>query len=88
LNTSQVYSGRVAGFVIQLTENRALVDLLHLSQSCSDISTLIYTVSENAGALYERYSKAEEQLAVEGVETAEKCAETLKKSCAPLKPLH
>jgi len=62
--------------------------LLHLAQSCSDVSTLIYTVSENAGSLYERYAKAEEQLAVDGVETAGKCADVLKKNCAPLKPSH
>jgi hypothetical protein len=29
--------------------------LLHLAQAYNDVSTLIYTVSENAGALYQRY---------------------------------
>ena len=29
--------------------------LLHLAHSCADASTLIYTVSENAGSLYQRY---------------------------------
>jgi hypothetical protein len=29
-------------------------DLMELAQSCSDASTLLYTVSENAGALYTR----------------------------------
>jgi hypothetical protein len=43
---------------------------LHLSQSCSDVSTLLYTVSENAGALYTRYVEGEEKLAEQGVQTA------------------
>jgi hypothetical protein len=33
--------------------------LIHFSQACTDVSTLTYTVSENAGALYERYLKSE-----------------------------
>ncbi|MFZ0963454.1 MAG: hypothetical protein WAO35_21545 [Terriglobia bacterium] len=59
--------------------------LLHLAQSCSDVSTLIYTVSENAGALYQRYVEAEEQLAVQGAEVAEKCTDILKKNGIPPK---
>lgn len=57
--------------------------LLHLSQSCMDVSTLIYTVSENAGSLYERYVSAEEQLAVQGAQAAEKCVNILKKESVP-----
>jgi hypothetical protein len=34
-----------------------VTQLIHLAQSCLDTSTLIYTVSENAGALYEKYVK-------------------------------
>jgi len=37
--------------------------LMELSKSCMDVSNLIYTVSENAGALYERYVTAEQDLA-------------------------
>ncbi len=59
--------------------------LLHLAQSCNDESTLIYTVSENAGSLYQRYVEAEEQLAAQGAEVAQKCTDTLKKSSAPTK---
>jgi hypothetical protein len=59
--------------------------LLHLAQSCSDVSTLIYTISENAGSLYQRYVNAEEQLAVQGVEVASKCTEILKKNGIPPK---
>ena len=54
-------------------------ELIGLSQSCMDVSTLIYTVSENAGSLYERYVKAEEHLAQNGLSVSQKCAETLKK---------
>jgi hypothetical protein len=57
--------------------------LIDLVRSCQDVSTLIYTVSENAGALYERYVTAEEQLAVKGVEAAERCTNTLKKRSVP-----
>jgi hypothetical protein len=58
---------------------------MDLSQSCLGASTLIYTVSENAGALYERYVKAEEELANEGARAAQKCTETLKKLTAEKK---
>src|ERR1700752_2464776 len=40
--------------------------LLHLAQGCSDVSTLIYTVSENVGALYARYVRAENQALIQG----------------------
>lgn len=55
---------------------------LHLSQSCSDVSTLLYTVSENAGALYARYVKSEEKLAEEGALVAQKCTDILKQKGA------
>ena len=59
--------------------------LLHLAQSCADMSTLIYTVSENAGSLYQRYVEAEEQLAVHGAEVAARCTDILKKNSIPPK---
>jgi hypothetical protein len=59
--------------------------LLHLAQSCSDVSTLIYTVSENVGSLYQRYVEAEEQLAVHGAEVAARCTDILKKNSIPPK---
>jgi hypothetical protein len=59
--------------------------LIHLSQSCLDVSTLIYTVSENAGALYGRYVKAEERLAEEGADVAQNCTDALKKMAAEKK---
>lgn len=54
--------------------------LVHLAQSCSEVSTLIYTVSENAGSLYQRYVEAEQELAVQAAGVAEKCTDILKQS--------
>jgi hypothetical protein len=59
--------------------------LIHLAQSCSDVSTLIYTVSENAGALYTRYAGGMAQLAGQATEAAQKCMEVLKKNAVPPK---
>jgi hypothetical protein len=42
-------------------------------------------VSENAGALYERYLKAEQHLAEEGADVAQKCTDALKKMTAEKK---
>jgi hypothetical protein len=56
--------------------------LLHLVQTCSDTSTLIYTVSENAAALYQKYLAAEAQLVSETAEVATKCTDILKKNAA------
>jgi len=53
-------------------------DLIQLAQSCSDAATLIYTVSENAGALYTRYVGGEEKLALDGAKVAQECANVLK----------
>jgi hypothetical protein len=58
---------------------------LHLVQSCSDTSTLIYTVSETAAALYQKYLDAAEQLAKESVEVATKCTDILKNNAASQK---
>jgi hypothetical protein len=77
-------STQVAVQVIDGNSQNA-TSMLRLAQSCTDASTLLYTVSENAGSLYERYSKAEEQLAVKGVEAAERCTDALKKHSTPPK---
>jgi hypothetical protein len=53
-------------------------ELIHLAQSCSDAATLIYTVSENTGALYTRYVGGEEKLAQEGAKVAQECTNVLK----------
>ena len=63
----------------QSKNTKEALALMNLAQSCQDASALIYTVSENAGSLYERYVEAEKQLATQGAEVAQKCADILKK---------
>lgn len=52
---------------------------LELAKDFSNVSTVFYTVSENAGALYARYVNGEEQLAKQGVKLATDCTAILKK---------
>lgn len=53
---------------------------IELAKDFSNVSTMLYTVSENAGALYSRYSEGIEQVAELGAKTATECADILKKS--------
>jgi hypothetical protein len=57
--------------------------LLHLGQGCADVSTLIYTVSENAGALYQRYVESEQELAEQAANVAQRCTDILKRNGVP-----
>jgi hypothetical protein len=60
--------------------------LAHLSQTCMDASSLLYTVSENASSLYTSYVEGEAELAQQALETAQKCADILKeRGIAPTK---
>lgn len=54
--------------------------LLDLARSCADASTLVYTVSENAGSLYQRYVTAEQELAKKAAEVAQRCTAVFKKN--------
>jgi hypothetical protein len=56
-------------------EANALV--LH-ARSCAEDSALLYTISENAGTLYQRYIQSEEALAKEAFGVAQKCTDILK----------
>jgi hypothetical protein len=80
-------SGALSQATLQLMSgNTGKADsLTQLAQSCSNASSLIYTVSENADSLYERYVRAEVQLATQGVETAQKCMAALKNTIPPKK---
>jgi hypothetical protein len=49
-----------------------------LAKDFMNVSTLFYTVSENAGALYMRYVEGEERLARDGLQVAQDCAAALK----------
>jgi len=57
--------------------NKAISEM-HLSQSCTDVSMLLYTVSENAGALYTRYVGSQQKVAEEGARVAQRCNEILR----------
>lgn len=52
---------------------------IELAKDLSNVSTMFYTVSENAGALYTRYSEGVEELAKLGAKTATDCTNILKK---------
>jgi hypothetical protein len=62
-----------------LDGNKSRVDTdLLLSQACSNVSMVFFTVAENAGALYTRYAQAIEKLAADGAKVSEECAKVLK----------
>jgi hypothetical protein len=56
------------------------LSMAQLSKSCMDMSSLIYTVGENAGALYARFVASEEALAKKAFDTMQKCTDILKRS--------
>lgn len=61
-------------------DTNAAQEYLRLAQACSDVSNLLYTVSENAGALYQRYVNGEESLAMDAVTTMNQCVAKLKQT--------
>lgn len=73
-------NGASTQIAVQLTRGTTdkTASLLRLAQSCSDASSLMETVSENAGALYQRYLHAEDELAKRSVDMLEKCTAMLK----------
>jgi hypothetical protein len=61
-------------------------NLIAFSQACLRASALLFTVSESAFPLYQRYLEAERQLAERGFEAAQRCVEALKqKNITPKK---
>ena len=64
---------------IMVTKKDTAIGLMHLSQGCMDVSGLLYNISENAGSLYERYLKGEQELAEKGMRVSQHCVEALKK---------
>jgi len=77
-------ANEVASDILAGDKGKADVDI-NLSQNCTTVATLFYTVSENAGALYTRFVQNEEKVAKEGAEIAKKCAEVLKQNGAATK---
>jgi len=53
--------------------------LMHLSQSCTDLSTLIFTISEQASSLFKRYVTTEDQQSAQIREEARRCENDLEK---------
>jgi hypothetical protein len=86
-NAALCGSGIVTEAMSQMVDRKTdkASSLIHLAHACMDVSTLIYTVSENAGALYQRYIDAEQELAEQAAEVAQKCTDILKKNGAPPK---
>jgi hypothetical protein len=52
---------------------------MELAKGLANVSTVLYTVSENAGALYTRYVAGEDKLAQVGLKAATDCVDILKK---------
>jgi hypothetical protein len=75
-------SGALSQSTIDMTagDKDKASNLIHLFQTGTDASLLLYTVSENASSLFQRYVEGEEQLAAQGLETAQKCMDILKKN--------
>jgi hypothetical protein len=56
--------------------------IITLSQNCTDVSTLLYTVSENAGALYEKYLSWQSEASAQAMNAIDKCTAALKEVAA------
>lgn len=59
-------------------QTQAAEDYMQLARACTSDSTLLYTVSENAAALYQRYVDSEQDLAQKAFDEMNKCIEALK----------
>jgi len=71
-------SSQSLGYVTAAKPDKADV-LFRLSQNCMDLSALIFTISEEVGALYKRYIQAINQLAGHSSQEARQCQDTLEK---------
>jgi hypothetical protein len=76
-NTDAIQKGIKATLAGDASAGR---DYLQLGQECSSVSNLLYTISENAGALYQRYVNGEEGLAIDAVNTMNQCVAKLKQT--------
>src|SRR5260221_5349230 len=68
-----------SGYLIAGNRDKA-ASLLHLSQSCMDLSMLIYTIIENTGSLYKRFIEAEDQWAAHSTQEARQCQDAMEKN--------
>lgn len=82
-NLCATYAASQAPLQITPRDTSKAESLVHLAQSCSDASTLLYTVSENAGALYLRYVSASEDTANRCGTLLQQCTNILRNKPAP-----
>jgi hypothetical protein len=59
--------------------------IVSLSQSCLDVSTLLYTVSENASSLYKKYLAWRREFSAQAMDAVQKCQDVLKELAAKKK---
>jgi hypothetical protein len=59
--------------------------ILNLSQSCTDVSTLLYTLSENAASLYKKYLAWQREYSAQAMDAVQKCQDVLKELAAKKK---
>lgn len=78
LLTSVRASGAVTLALIGGDKEKAQ-DNIEIAKDFANVSTVFYTVSENAGALYTRYVNGEEQLRKDAVKMLTDCGDILKK---------
>jgi hypothetical protein len=71
-------SSASTGYMIAGNRDKA-DDLLRLSQSCMDVSVLIYATTESAVTLYQHFIEAEDQWAAHSTQEARQCENTLEK---------
>jgi hypothetical protein len=71
-------SSTSTGYMIAGNRDKA-DDLLRLSQSCMDVSVLVYATTESAVTLYQHFIEAEDQWAAHSTQEARQCENTLEK---------
>jgi len=71
-------SSASTGYMIAGNRDKA-DSLLHLSQSCMDLSLLVYTINESAVTLYQRFIEAQDQWAAHSTQAARQCENALEK---------
>jgi hypothetical protein len=71
-------SSASTGYMIAGNRDKA-DDLLRLSQSCMDVSVLIYATTESAVTLYQHFIEAEDQWAAHSTQEARQCENTLER---------
>lgn len=72
-------SSQATGYTIAGNHEKADA-LMRLSQSCQDLSTLFYTIPENANSLFRRFIVAQDQWATSSTQEARQCSQAMEKN--------